>query len=126
MKLLLDTNVLLWYAQGILPHQAKVHIEEQRNYIYFSSASIWEIVIKNSLGRKDFQINAVELYRGLLKDECKEIRIDTHHILSVGNLPNIHKDPFDRILLAQAISENMSFLTSDAALNQYPATIILI
>ena len=126
MKLLLDTHILLWSAINKLPEMAQEYILDETNQLYFSPASIWEIVIKKSLNRTDFRVDPYALYNGLLDSGYNEIAITTRHTLTVSTLPDIHKDPFDRIMLAQSISEGITLLTSDAMLSNYPAPIILV
>ena len=126
MKLLLDTHILLWYAKGTLPVSASAYIFDESNELFFSPASIWEVVTKNSLGRKDFQVNPFQLYNGLIENDCKEMAVTSAHTLGVAALPTIHKDPFDRILLAQAIAEGASLLTSDSLLANYPGSVIFV
>ena len=124
MKLLLDTHILLWYCRGVLSPKAAALVNDRANALFFSPASIWEIVTKYSLRRENFQTNPTALYEGLLDDDCQEIPLTARHMLAVGTLPSIHKDPFDRILLAQAMFEGMSLLTSDTTLAQYPESVI--
>ncbi len=92
--------------------------------LYFSSASIWEVVIKAGLGRTDFQVNPTLLYHGLLNAGYIELPVSTGHALAVEKLQNIHRDPFDRILLAQATEEHLTLLTADSTLAQYKGPII--
>ena len=126
MKLLLDTHMLIWAAAGTLPAQARELLTNGDNVLYFSPASIWEIVIKKSLGRDDCKVAPEVLRRGLLDNQYEELCITSRHTLAVNDLPLLHKDPFDRILLAQAKSEGISLLTSDATLRDYPAPVIFI
>jgi len=126
MKLLLDTHILLWSAANKLPANAAKYILDETNQLYFSPASIWEIVIKVGLNRADFQVDPYVLYSGLLDNGYNEIAITSRHTLAVSTLPDIHKDPFDRIMLAQAISECIPLLTSDITLFDYPTPIILV
>jgi len=126
MKLLLDTHILLWAAAGTLPEDAEKLLIDGGNRLYFSPASIWEIGIKRSLGRSDFKIDPAVLQRGLLDNQYQELPITSRHALAIQDLPLIHKDPFDRILLAQAKVEGISFLTSDSTLRQYPGAVIFI
>ena len=126
MKLLLDTHLLLWAAMDNLSEEAKKLLLDENNTLYFSPASIWEIVIKKSLGRDDFNVDAEVLRRGLLDNQYLELLITSQHALAVSDLPAIHKDPFDRILLAQAKSEGFSLVTSDSLLRKYAGPIIFI
>jgi len=89
----------------------------------FSAESLWEIVIKRGLGRDDFQIDPRALRRGLTDNGYHEMPINGAHALMVDNLPALHKDPFDRILIAQAMLEGLTLLTSDALVAQYPGPI---
>jgi len=124
VKLLLDTHILLWCAENNLPAKFSQYVLDAQNTLYFSHASIWEVSIKYNLGRMDFKINPRELYDGLLSGGYKALPIHLNHIFEISKLPNIHKDPFDRILLSQAISENCFLLTADKILASYPGPII--
>ena len=125
MKLLIDTHLLLWAAQGAkyLPSAAYQLMRVQANELYFSVASLWEIVIKRSLDRDDFQVDVRLFRRGLLDNGYHELSIQSEHAVAIETLPPIHKDPFDRLLVAQAISEGMTLLTADARVADYPAPI---
>ena len=126
MKILLDTHILLWAAAGELPPEAARYIADQTNTLLFSPASLWEIVIKRGLGRTDFIVDPASLYSGLLSTGYQELPITGRHTLLISTLPPLHKDPFDRILLAQAASEGIPFLTSDRLLSQYPGSVIFV
>jgi PIN domain nuclease of toxin-antitoxin system len=121
MRLLLDTHLLLWAAgcPERLSRQARSLIKSPDNELLFSAASIWEIIIKNQLGREDFKVNAAVLRRGLLNNGYDELAISSEHVVAVGTLPLLHKDPFDRVLIAQAMVEGMTLLTSDSRLSRY-------
>ena len=125
MKYLLDTHLLLWAASepDKLSKSAKQIIQSTENILLFSAASMWEITIKNSLGRKDFTVDARLLKRGLLDNGYQELPITSHHAIAVNRLPTIHKDPFDRILIAQASVEGFILLTSDSIVAQYDGAI---
>ncbi|MCL2791185.1 MAG: type II toxin-antitoxin system VapC family toxin [Desulfobulbus sp.] len=126
MKLLLDTHMLLWAAAGTLPPDAEKMMIDGDNTLFFSPASIWEIGIKKSLGRSDFKVDPEVLRRGLLDNQYQEIPITSLHALAAHELPPIHKDPFDRMLLAQAKAEGISLLTSDSTLREYSGPVIFI
>ncbi|MCL1916188.1 MAG: type II toxin-antitoxin system VapC family toxin [Desulfovibrionaceae bacterium] len=126
MKLLLDTHMLLWAAAGTLPQGAEKMVADGDNTLYFSPVSIWEIGIKKSLGRSDFVVNLEVFRRGLLDNQYHELPITSLHALAANELPQIHKDPFDRMLLGQAKAEGISLLTSDKALCGYPGPVIFI
>lgn len=128
MKLLLDTHLLLWAANdpSRLPKVARVLIENVKNELVFSAASIWEITIKSSLGREDFRVDARLLRRGLLDNGYDELPITSEHAVNVDCLPSQHKDPFDRILVAQALVEGITLLTADAKMVGYPGPIRMV
>lgn len=125
MHYLIDTQVILWaaIAPDRLTGDAVAFLNDPANRLYFSPASIWEIVIKNSLGRPDFKVNPGLLRRGLIDNDYMELPITARHALATEPLPPVHKDPFDRILVAQAIVEGMTLVTADALLEQYPVAI---
>lgn len=126
MKLLLDTQILLWAAGAPerLPDEARHLIADPDNHLLFSPASLWEVAIKRALDRADFQLDARLLRRGLLDNGYVELPITGEHTVSIDRLPPLHKDPFDRILVAQALVEGIAFLTADKALRGYPGSII--
>lgn len=128
MRLLLDTQMLIWatYWPERLPPQAKQYIENIDNAIYFSPLSIWEVAIKGAKNRPDFQLNAKFLRNKLFENNFSEIAINGFHAAAVSDLPMLHKDPFDRLLLAQAIVENLILLTSDTIIARYPAPVIFL
>jgi PIN domain nuclease of toxin-antitoxin system len=125
VKLLLDTQVLLWAAGNSkrLTASARKLLNAPGNDLWFSAVSLWEITIKNSLGRKDFRVEPRVLRRGLLDNGYTELAITSQHAVSVEGLPDIHRDPFDRLLLAQALSEGITLVTADALLATYPGPI---
>jgi len=126
MKILLDTHLLLWAAADKLPPKAARYIKDISNTLLFSPASIWEIIIKRGLGRADFAVDAASLYSGLLCAGYQELPITGRHTLLISSLPTLHKDPFDRILLAQAASEGIPFITADKMLTKYPGSVIFV
>ena len=125
MKLILDTHLLLWAASepGRLSAAARSLIEDPQNEPLFSSASLWEVAIKRGLGRTDFHVDPRLLRRGLLDNGYSELPITSDHAVAVDGLPAIHKDPFDRILVAQAIVEGIALLTADPLVARYPGPI---
>ncbi len=125
MKLLLDTHLLLWAASepDRLSDNARDLIGSQENTLFFSAANLWEVAIKQGLGRADFQIDARLLRRGLLDNGYNEIPIASEHAVAIDGLPSIHKDPFDRILIAQATVEGITLLTADTLVAEYPGPI---
>ena len=125
MKLLLDTHLLLWVAlqPARLPPACRALIEDPEHELLFSAASLWEIAIKRGLGRQDFQVDPRLLRRGLLDNLYTELAITSEHAIATDTLPPIHKDPFDRILLAQAMVEGITLLTTDRQVAQYPGAV---
>lgn len=125
MKLLIDTHLLIWAAADMLPSEAVPYFTNEDNELLFSSASIWEVIIKKGLNRPDFQIDPSALYWGLIDNGYTEIDIASRHALLIASLPPIHKDPFDRILVAQAKAEDAALLTSDKTLSKYSPVIFI-
>ena len=127
MRLLLDTHILLWAAEDRnLPGAARALIEDQGNDLLFSSASMWEIAIKASLGRDDFRIDIERLLRALVENGYVELPVAGVHAVQVGRLPAIHKDPFDRMLAAQALVEGLTLITADPVVARYPGAVRLV
>ena len=125
MKLLLDTHLLLWAAGAPerLSATARALIDDPANTPIFSVASLWEIAIKRGLGRPDFQVDPRRLRRGLLDNGYEELAITSAHVVAVDALPPLHRDPFDRLLISQAITEGLLLLTADARLAAYPGPV---
>ncbi|MBA3029579.1 MAG: type II toxin-antitoxin system VapC family toxin [Desulfobacteraceae bacterium] len=128
MKLLLDTHVLLWAAGQAekLSEQTRDLLKHPENLLFFSAASIWEIIIKLGLGREDFKVDPYRLRKMLILHGYSEIPVTAEHALKVDSLPLLHKDPFDRILLAQARVEGMVLLTCDKQVSQYQESVLLV
>ena len=125
MKLLLDTHLLLWAAgqPERLSKAARELIEADDSELIFSAASLWEIVIKRGLSREDFKVDARLLRRGLLDNGYSELPITSEHVVAIGSLPPLHKDPFDRVLIAQALVEGITLVTTDETVARYPAPV---
>ena len=125
MNLLLDTHVLLWAAgvSGRLPDEARTLLEEPEAQPFFSAASLWEIAIKSGMGRPDFRVDTHLLRRGLLENGYAELAVTGAHAVAVALLPPLHKNPFDRILIAQAQVEGITLLTADEMVGRYPGPV---
>ena len=125
MKLLLDTHLRLWAAgqPERLPEAARALIDDRQNELMFSAASLWEVAIKSGLGRADFRVEARPLRRGLLENGYDEVAVTGEHAVATADLPPIHKDPFDRILVAQAAAEGILLVTADPVVARYPGPI---
>ncbi|MDO9415960.1 type II toxin-antitoxin system VapC family toxin [Pararhizobium sp.] len=128
MRLLLDTHLLIWAANEPenLSAEAIEFITNRQNTLMFSVASLWEVAIKQKLQRSDFYVDPSVLRRGLLETGYEELTITAQHAIAVAELPVFHKDPFDRILVAQAWVEGILFLTGDRHLMSYPGSIRLV
>lgn len=128
MNLLLDTHLLLWAAgqPEKLSAPARELLQEPANQLVFSSASIWEITIKNRLGRSDFSVDPRRLWRMLLANGYRELTVSGEHTIAVDDLPLLHKDPFDRILVAQVTVESMLLVTADHVLAEYGQNVRLV
>ena len=125
MQLLLDTHLLVW-AMGeperLDPALVRL-LEDPMNTPVFSVASLWELVIKRGLDRPDFQLEPSVLRQALLEAGWRELPVEAHHVLAVGQLPGLHRDPFDRLLLAQAQVDGLLLITADQQLAQYPGPV---
>nr|WP_298103448.1 type II toxin-antitoxin system VapC family toxin [uncultured Shinella sp.] len=128
MRLLIDTHLLIWAAQGPehLSATAFSLMADPDNLLVFSVASIWEIAIKQTLNRHDFSADASLIRGGLVESGYEELAISAAHAIAVAGLPNIHSDPFDRMLIAQARTEGLLLLTADQRLASYPGPIRLV
>ena len=128
MSLLLDTHVLLWAAgePERLPRSTQEMLEDPAVAVTFSAASIWEVAIKNGLGRADFSVDPRVLRRGLLEHGYVELPVTGAHAAAVDVLRDIHRDPFDRLLIAQAHAEGLTLLTADSVIGRYPGPIWVI
>ncbi len=128
MRLLLDTHLLLWAAEDSprLSSVARALLSDPQNDLSFSAASIWEVAIKAGQRRAGFQVDPRVLRRALTDNGYEEIAVTSDHCVAILGLPPIHGDPFDRILIAVAIAEGLTLLTSDSTVAQYPAPIRLV
>jgi len=124
--LLADTHVLLWAAldPDKLSKAAQDALVEETSTPTFSVVSLWEISVKRAQGRADFQVDPRRLRHMLLLNDWRELTISAEHAILAGSLPPLHKDPFDRMLLAQAIVEGARLLTVDAQLARYGAPVL--
>ncbi|EAQ76476.1 MULTISPECIES: type II toxin-antitoxin system VapC family toxin [unclassified Synechococcus] len=125
MDLLLDTHLVVW-AMGSpqrLPPGLAEMLEDPRHTPVFSVASLWELVIKQGPGRPDFNVQPAVLRRALLEGNWQELAIEARHALAVAQLPPLHRDPFDRLLLAQATVDGLLLITADSQLAAYPGPV---
>ena len=124
MNLLLDTHVLLWWidANPTLSEKAKSKIADGNNLVFVSSAVIWEIHIKQALGKLEIPSN----FRKVLDRQPFEmLAISAEHAHAVGDLPAHHRDPFDRMLIAQATVERLTLVTRDTIIRNYKIPVII-
>lgn len=123
MNLLIDTHVLLWWLNddAKLTIDAREAIAAGENLVFVSAVSIWEIRIKQSLGKLEVPDDFADV---LNSQSFNHLDITAAHAHAVGNLPMHHRDPFDRMLIAQAIAEKMSLVTSDVAFDRYQISLI--
>jgi len=128
MRLLLDTHILLWAigASRRLPAEVHAVLQDARNQVHFSAASIWEIAIKQGRGRKDFDFRSEQIAAAALASEFVELPVGWQAAAAVAQLPMHHRDPFDRILVAQAMTEPLVLYTADHRLGLYSALVRLI
>ena len=125
MRLLLDTHVLLWAAADSdrLPSDVRAWLEDGANHVYFSAASLWEIGIKSALGRKDLRIDLPMLQTAVESIGFLELPVTGAHAIGVTRLPRVNRDPFDRLLVAQSIVEQLILVTHDGVLRPYGSTV---
>jgi PIN domain nuclease of toxin-antitoxin system len=126
VNILLDTHIALWAITDSprLPRQARELIASPQNAIWTSAASIWEIAIKHTLGRGDMPVSSQDALRWCLQSGYRLLPIEAEHAVAVEDLPTHHSDPFDRILVAQALTHPMRLLTHDPLVALYSHTII--
>jgi PIN domain nuclease of toxin-antitoxin system len=124
-RFLVDTQLLLWNVHGSrkLPARVSRLFRDGHHQFFYSAASIWEIAIKAALGRDDFVADTAAIHETLEVNGFDELAVSAQHAVAVSRLPAIHGDPFDRMLIAQAISEPMALITTDERLAAYPGTI---
>ena len=121
MNLLIDTHLLIWGAVAVqkLPSAAVTLMSDPDNRLHFSTASLWEIAIKFAQGRADFTVDPAPFRAGLLANGYEELPVEGRHCLAIPTLPPVHGDPFDRMLVAQAMTEGMQLLTADRRVAEY-------
>jgi PIN domain nuclease of toxin-antitoxin system len=127
MRVLLDTHVLIWLVEGDknLSTVARSAIEDEDNSLYLSISSLWEITIKLSLGKLDLQLSVDEMVESFLIPGGIEIlQIETSHLSILRDLPLHHRDPFDRLIIAQAQAENMTLISADGMFYRYGVDLV--
>jgi PIN domain nuclease of toxin-antitoxin system len=118
---LLDTHILLWTLvdPDKVPGPMRRLLEDRANRVWFSAVSIWEIAIKHSLGRDDFPVEPATIWKAARETGLEELAVTAEHAVGVDTLPWLHRDPFDRLLAAQARAEGMKLLSMDPDVNAY-------
>lgn len=126
MDLLLDTHALIWWdaSAASLSPTAFNAINDPANDVWFSPVSIWEMQIKNSLGKLPLRAPLAQIIADQQTHGLLELPVQSRHVLALNQLPPVHKDPFDRMLAAQAIAEGLVLITSDSVFNQYPIKLL--
>ena len=127
MNYLLDTHTFLWFFEGNnnLSKRAKTIIENPKNINFISIASILEVAIKIKLGKLQLGITLEDLKTEILKNNIEILPLDFEHIIELSTLEDIHGDPFDRIIISQAIIENCILISKDSSINKYKKVNIL-
>lgn len=125
MKFLLDTQIVLWalFDAPQLNLETRALLNDRENQFLFSAINIWEIGIKSGLKRPDFLYDPRVIRRQLIEDGYEELPVLSRHAVEIDVLPPIHKDPFDRMLIAQAMVEGITLLTADPVIAKYPGPI---
>lgn len=127
MKFLLDTHIFLWWIleDPKLPRAAGDVIADSDNELYLSSASTWEMIIKSTLGKLSLPASPeIFVNEQLQLNAISPLPITIEHTFALATLPMLHKDPFDRMLIAQAIHENLTLITDDPIIKQYPVKVL--
>ncbi len=128
MNLLLDTHIALWAItdSSKLPKKARDMIESSKSSVWISAATVWEIAIKHSLGRGDMPVSSQDALRYFRESGYRFLPVEPEHAAAVEELATHHADPFDRILVAQALVEPLRLMTHDPMVARYNDTIIKI
>lgn len=121
MRLLLDTHAFIWataWPQRLSPHVRNL-LKSARYSLFLSAASVWEISLKHTLKKKNFHFDEEAIAAGVDSLKCKVLPIDFRHVLALYRLPELHRDPFDRMLLSQALTDDLALITADEQLRDY-------
>lgn len=122
MAYLLDTHIALWlsYEPQKITHEVERILLDKKYKVYFSTINIWEVAIKSKLSRFDYTgVNAKALHQALIVGGFEEIPVVSRHCFTLENLPKVHADPFDRLLISQAIAEDLTLITHDKDILKY-------
>lgn len=126
MRLLLDTHALIWWDKSpqLLPPGVLAAMQQPSSEIFFSVASVWETQIKIALGKLDLRISLPLLIEGQVANGLKMLPIQLTHIWALADLPRLHGDPFDRLLIAQARHEGLTLVSADSIMRAYPVEVL--
>lgn len=126
MAYLLDTHTLLWFVSGDnqLPESSKEVIKNLNESCFLSAASLWEVTIKHQIKKLELGISLEELFEFVERNQIEIIPINSIHLLQLSQLPFYHNDPFDRLIIAQAISENLKLISKDSIFKKYPVNLV--
>jgi len=121
MRYLLDTHVIIWMAEDSekLPPEMKKILEDDENKVYLCTISLWEIAIKMNLGKLDLGMRLDEFLENIEQRDFSILHIENDYLKALSDLPYIHKDPFDRLLISTALTENLTIMTIDENIQQY-------
>ena len=128
MKYLLDTNVFIWFVDGDnqLSSIARAHIEDDESELFISIVSLWEIVIKQKLGKLDFEATIQQMVLDIDTMDANLLGVEPRHLQSLESLPSYknHKDPFDRLLISQAVADGLSIISSDGKFSNHSTNLV--
>ena len=126
MKYLLDTQALIWTLESDprLSHAASTAIKDVQNVLYASIVSLWEITIKRSLGKLTIKTSLDDIEQELPRIQIRLLPVEVAHLKTLSSLPYHHKDPFDRLLISQAIAEQTTILSSDTKFPEYSVKLL--
>jgi len=121
MSYLLDTHAFLWFVTGDeqLPKKVKNKIENMDNPCFLSIVSLWEITIKHQIGKLTLEISLEELFEYAVRNRFEIMQVTPNHLLALSTLPMVHNDPFDRLIVSQALTEKCTLISKDRLLRKY-------
>jgi PIN domain nuclease of toxin-antitoxin system len=122
----MDTNVVIRLVSGTLDKNAVSILEDTGNALHYSAVNIWEIVTKQRLGKLNMPVNAGTIRHHLDEKGCRELTVTSRHALATASLTSVNKDPFDRMLVAQAVTEGLILITTDSLLANYTSEIMVV
>ena len=125
MRILLDTHTFIWFLEGdrTIPPSSRELIEDRTNQCFISSVSLWEMTVKSSLGKLEMSIDLNQLSQLLTDLDIELLPIRIEHLSTLATLPFHHRDPFDRLIIAQAISESKTLISNDNQFEKYPVSL---